>query len=673
MSTNPRTRYGPKFHTFMKFIYRKNGRLDEFLQLPRDYVFPREELLQITDLDVASFLACMAFGSDNPAPGTLARVRHGTLQGYKTAISTFMPRDTPWDSVSQQGNPALSRAVRTVIDRVERAQTHGDGIASKARRPIEFQEFVSIFVAARLLYAAAHQKLCYLVTAVVAIQWHIIGRIDDTMRLTFSSIAHCPTFSYALKLRLSASKNIRREQQVTDQIILGSNNPLLCVLLNLAAYVELVLDAAADKDHTNIFGGGGNNNCEIRKFRAALEKIFKHPAFRWVSGLSNMLGTHSLRKGPATFLSRLGFAKDWVSNRGRWAGMKRAVDVYIAAILPYPDARCAEGLCGPEGAVMYDPIIHVPIGFLEQIAPNAASLFPDPKVAHVLALPLIWAAWNNEYDTESGEVLLLPVEFAASIRRRWTALTGSTDCPVEKKRLLVGGVGDQLYISPLRTISTEAAAAAGEDVSGDGHIHTAPVGNVNGPGVGSQQVRHDHLAMEQLFSQQFALQQRLEDINKEMGIRFNEIKERDRNLMTCIRRIAIQPVVRQVQTNRLAGAPQPSNVADLPPPRPTKLKLVKTPKNLSVLWKEYEFGFQPTKPAKEWSAHERAGNSTYSRRLCFWQAMEQLMKRDHTMDTAIDKIYKHYGGNVDLPVNKILLKLRADRKAKAAPFFDHLA
>ena len=49
------------------------------------------------------------------------------------------------------------------------------------------------------------------------------------------------------------------------------------------------------------------------------------------------------------------------------------------------------------------------------------------------------------------------------------------------------------------------------------------------------------------------------------------------------------------------------------------------------------------------------------------------MKRDHTMDTAIDKIYKHYGGNVDLPVNKILLKLRADRKAKAAPFFDHLA
>ena len=179
--------------------------------------------------------------------------------------------------------------------------------------------------------------------------------------------------------------------------------------------------------------------------------------------------------------------------------------------------------------------------------------------------------------------------------------------------------------------------------------------------------------MEQLFSQQFALQQRLEDINKDMGIRFNEIKERDRNLMTCIRRIAIQPVVRQVQTNRLAGAPQASNVADQAPPRPTKLKLVKTPKNLSVLWKEYEFGFQPTKPAKEWSAHERAGNSTYSRRLCFWQAMEQLMKRDHTMDTAIDKIYKHYGGNVDLPVNKILLKLRADRKAKAAPFFDHLA
>ena len=654
----------------MQFLYEQNDRRAEFENLPQDHIFPTAELLQITDVDVANFLTRMAFGSVNPAPGTRALVRHGTLQGYKTAISTFMPREAPWDTISQRGNPALSRAVRNVINRVERAQTHGDGIPSTARRPIEYQEFMSIFVAARLLYASTNQALCYLVTAVVAVQWHIIGRIDDTMRLTFDSFSHCPTFDFALKLRLTASKNIRRERQVTDQIILGSNNPLLCVLLNLAAYVEVVLDATVDHDRTNIFGSGGDNNASIRKVRAALDKIFNHQAFRWVSGLSTLLGTHSLRKGPATFLSRLGFAKDWVSNRGRWSGQKRTVDAYISTVLPYPDARCAEGLCGPEGAVMYDAVFHVPVGFIALVAPNASRLFPDPEVARVLALPLIWAAWNNEVSTDSGEVLLLPTEFADRIRRRWLALTGSSDCPVQKKRLLVGGVGDQLYITPLRVLSTEAAALVGEDVSADGSNGNGNATRIN-MGVGNQVVSHDnHSSMEQLFSQQFALQQRLEDINKDIGIRFNEIKERDRNLMTCIHRIAIQPVVRQVQTNRMARAPSASNVED---PRPIKLNLVKTPKNLSVLWKEYEFGIAPQKPAKEWSAHERAGNSTYSRRLCFWQAMEQLMKRDHTMDTAIDRIYKHYGGNVDLPVNKILLQLRADRKAKAAPFFDHLA
>ena len=54
-----------------------------------------------------------------------------------------------------------------------------------------------------------------------------------------------------------------------------------------------------------------------------------------------------------------------------------------------------------------------------------------------------------EVSTDSGDVLLLPTEFADRIRRRWLALTGSSNCSVQKKRLLVGGVGvggDQKYL-----------------------------------------------------------------------------------------------------------------------------------------------------------------------------------------------------------------------------------
>ena len=104
--------------------------------------------------------------------------------------------------------------------------------------------------------------------------------------------------------------------------------------------------------------------------------------------------------------------------------------------------------------------------------------------------------------------------------------------------------------------------------------------------------------------------------------------------------------------------------------RPPELKLAKNPKNLYILWKEYEFGINGQKPCKNWASNEIKGNPTFSRRLCFWKAMEQLLKKDYTADTAIDTIYKHYGELLTL--NKILLLMRADREAKRTPFFDYL-
>lgn len=186
--------------------------------------------------------------------------------------------------------------------------------------------------------------------------------------------------------------------------------------------------------------------------------------------------------------------------------------------------------------------------------------------------------------------------------------------------------------------------------------------------------------MEHLYSQQFVLQQQLQDFANSVDVRFGQMKKDNSNIMTAVRRIAIQPVVRRARGGEAAARAPPAGnrsqgvsgglasgeegVEALP-------HMCPKPPNLFVLWKEYEHGIDGQKPVKDWLPHEKAPVRTViSRRKILWDAVDQLVKRSHTSDTAIDKIYEHYGK--DLPVNRILLLMRADKKEKKAPFFDHL-
>ena len=76
-----------------------------------------------------------------------------------------------------------------------------------------------------------------------------------------------------------------------------------------------------------------------------LEEIITDPAFKDL--VKGLLGTHSFRKGPATYASRCGVARDIVNGRGRWRRNRKQVDVYIDIWLPYPDALITGKLCGP--------------------------------------------------------------------------------------------------------------------------------------------------------------------------------------------------------------------------------------------------------------------------------------------------------------------------------------
>jgi hypothetical protein len=71
--------------------------------------------------------------------------------------------------------------------------------------------------------------------------------------------------------------------------------------------------------------------------------------------------------------------------------------------------------------------------------------------------------------------------------------------------------------------------------------------------------------------------------------------------------------------------------------------LIKCPRTLYDLWKEYIFGFAGHKPAKDFTRSERgAVLSVYSTRNHVWQQVAKMVRSGYTADRAIDKIYSVY-------------------------------
>ncbi len=136
--------------------------------------------------------------------------------------------------------------------------------------------------------------------------------------------------------------------------------PLICPLLNLAAFLEI----GDCNNSTKLFGP-----CSKQSFSNIFERKILNPLFRLYQ--SCQLGTHSICKGAATFASWYGFPKvriivciivfsqrflhsftllchHWVNIIGCWREKKQQVDTYIDINLPYPDACCASVLCSPQ-------------------------------------------------------------------------------------------------------------------------------------------------------------------------------------------------------------------------------------------------------------------------------------------------------------------------------------
>ncbi|CAK4203199.1 unnamed protein product [Aphanomyces euteiches] len=430
------------------------------------------------------------------------------------------------------------------------------------------------------------------------------------------------------------SKNITEEREAPHQMVIGAMDDRLCPLLNLAVYIEL-LDLTKF-DTTFLFGNGMDGD---RGIRSLLSVALESSRFRKL--VHGNLGTHSIRKGAATYCAKCGIAKDHIELRGRWRGQKKQVDTYIDVERSYPDAKVATCLCGPSGPVSYaliDKTWCTNAFLCERVAPNASRLLSS-DVAEILALPLLYAAIQNvsKYDSEFP---LIPCKLQQSILHAVrTALNCESDVMPEPvvviKPVIASGVGGELHILDL-----------GPD------IDHSNVGDTSSTAL-----------MASLTAQSteiFALKRRIEEIQQQnatdlMGLRTSLHAKLDRLLASMKRFAAMPSLVHSSNLEQLQQLPDGATTK--------KAVLSRRPRDLFDLWKEYEFGLAGSIPARMFSAKERgASKFVYCFRLQFWRLVESVLDRGHTRDTAIDAIYAWYGRSKS--VTAILTELR---KSKPQP------
>ena len=168
-------------------------------------------------------------------------------------------------------------------------------------------------------------------------QFHMVARLDDVANFKCEDIMVNMEFPFTLKSKMQWSKNVLEERKSPDQIIMGSMDPIYCVLFGLALHFE----------HTEILRNENNSpflfGITKHRIRILFEEIMLQENFQLKS--PNLIGTHSIRKLPATYARRNGCSKDDVAARGRWKSNKRIMDAYIECLIPFPDVEVASTLC----------------------------------------------------------------------------------------------------------------------------------------------------------------------------------------------------------------------------------------------------------------------------------------------------------------------------------------
>lgn len=436
-----------------------------------------------------------------------------------------------------------------------------------------------------------------------------------------------------------------------------------CPLLNLGLMLEHMYPTEPNSDGIiNCFALSSSPEASKRRAGKLLKEVFESDEFKLRFGsdasvsLDLWLGSHSLRKSAATHARQNGCSRDEIDLRGRWKKKKRQVDVYIDTEVPYPDARVAGALC-VGGPITYQLVAGCGVddGWItNNVVPEIFKRHFCKKTAVVLGRAVLWACIDPMFKSFVPDDLLRRVTSAYERAR----LLDAGENPVKKVGLVVVGSEGQLFIDML------------PEPDADGDLQQP-----SGAGVMEANLRRrrQNAELQAVFSQLAAIKRQNELLHAELEVMRTNFMGKMKRISDSLNRIAI-PHQFTVQThvnsnnqtnNTTNNENSNSNYSilfstgsrsDL-----RKAKLYRNPKSLYILWQEYEHGVGNRKAAKDFSRDERGKcRYSYCRRNVFWDLVSTMVRRGHTANSAIDKIYIVYGHRTS--VTDILKNLVRDKQ-----------
>ena len=684
IATMPRTRrrrrttreiYKPYLRKFMSW---KDGQ-----DHPAGTEFTQAQLLTIRPSHIVRYMNLLSYGDENPGEGAQPLNRRSTgMEVVKKAISYFMPnQNAKWNVEHEYGNPTMSVAVNNVIKAIKKLEVRKQGKKSNAKRDLKRPEFRKSL---RLLESTVSKQQCLRTSGMLKVQFHIIGRADDISNLETCDLRQHDKFkAFCLQTKVSWSKNVLEERTCPDQILLGSMDSDFCVLLGLGCYLESRFSSfqQAPNGRRFLFGQSDEDDEPIRineRYQRVLRKVWAHEEMKQlVAQVRGGIGSHSIRKFPATWAAEHGISQDHIEIRGRWKGGRngRTVNRYINVEQLPTDGHVAS-ILSVGGPVKYKPrpgsglthqflMTHVVPGIKGHFAADESN-----KIAEVLALPVLWAAF------QPGLEHMMDPEVRTRIRNAYDGIRPNDFHahwnPIVKVALIVTRVENNLCIDEMQVLNPDAApdAPADPEVQEQQVVHAQAL---NGHTAQLQACLNQvHLCRTQLTENQQANHQALADLKGWMQIKF---ESQNRNINRLKQSAPFAPrVAPQGQAAPAANAPPQAAPAEVPvqqdgfaggpgipagdsaqdvttdrgPPRPMA-KLSDKPKSIHDLWQEYQHGIGGNILARQFKRRERGRcKHTYSRRNLIWTVIEDLVLAGLDADVACDRIYQAYGHNKSL-------------------------
>ena len=494
-------------------------------------------------------------------------------------------------------------------------------------------------------------------------QLHMISRIDCATQAMCNNLKKHDQFDFALKSKLEWSKNVMEERDAPWQAVLASNDHAHCVHLSLGLWLELYDESSpiapltpylfAFSDDTAVPNGGVKAKATVQNIYRS--DIFKRPEFTD----TGPLGSHSVCKFASTECRKKGASKDEKDLRGRWKSTARVSDVYDDIELPYPDAKVAALLC-VGGPVKYEVREEPGIDkewILNNVMPHGRTMIDD-DAAVVLGTAVLWYAFTPE------GIANMPPALYQQIRDRYALLPNNSEPatnPVKKIPIVVSGNDGEVYMDE---IPDELLIGAGGGVvaAGDGAADGAA-----GGGFVDRPIRLQLLAM---HSQLLCLRRSDDEMRQQLRDFSMQSRRQYQTVNANIRRIAVNPLRCAapaagnggVQNNGGGQAGAAGGNGGAGP----VAALSSTPRDLYVLWQEYQVGIGGRKAARMFSSFERGRvKHKFTRRKVVWSTIDKLVRGGLNANVAIDRIYNVYGR--DSTVTSVINRMLTDRRNNTVP------